>query len=128
LLRQRVILLVQDHDIRIVDPNACELRRHLTLDPTRNCQPTGAPQGPKAKDETDRTIGSVRLRSPFDAVLILHLYRIPPQLAATILGHGISLIHEYHHIMDSYLKDPDTMRDHPTSRGVKLPAQVPETC
>jgi hypothetical protein len=64
----------------------------------------------------------------FDAVLILHLYRIPPALAATILGHGLSLIHEYHHIISSYLKDPDDLRDHLTSRGVKLPAQVPETC
>jgi len=63
----------------------------------------------------------------FDAVLILHLYRIPPQLAATILGHGPSLIDEYHHIMRSYLKDPETMREHLTARGVKLPTQVLQT-
>jgi len=46
---QRVILLAQDHDIRIVDPNTGELLRHLTLDPTRDYQPTGAPKGPKPK-------------------------------------------------------------------------------
>jgi hypothetical protein len=64
----------------------------------------------------------------FDAVLILHLYRIPPPLAAAILKRGLSLIHEYHHIIDSYLKDPETIRQHLISRGVQLPAQVPETC
>ena len=32
------------------------------------------------------------LLKTFDAVLILHLYRIPPQLAATILGHGPTLV------------------------------------
>ena len=46
---QRVLLLVQDLDIRIVDPNTGELLRHLTLDPTRDYQPTGAPKGPKPK-------------------------------------------------------------------------------
>ncbi len=64
----------------------------------------------------------------FDAVLILHLYRIPPPLAATILKRGLNLIHEYHHIIDSYLKDPETIRQHLISRGVQIPAQVPETC
>jgi hypothetical protein len=60
-------------------------------------------------------------------VLILHLYRIPPQLAATILGHGLGLIDEYHHIMRSYLKDPEAMREHLTARGVKIPAQALHT-
>jgi hypothetical protein len=46
---QRVLLLVQDLDIRIVDPSTGELLRHLTLDPTRDYQPTGAPKGPKPK-------------------------------------------------------------------------------
>lgn len=63
----------------------------------------------------------------FDAVLILHLYRVPPALSATILGHGASLINEYHHIMHSYLKDPETMREHLTARGVNIPAQVLQT-
>jgi hypothetical protein len=50
---QRVILLVQDHDIRIIDTATGELLRHLTLDPTRDDQPTGQPKGPKPK--TKRT-------------------------------------------------------------------------
>ena len=45
-----------------------------------------------------------------------------------LLGHGISLIHEYHHMISSYLKDPDSMRDHLISRGVQLLPQVLETC
>ncbi len=51
--RRVLLLLVQDHDIRIVDPSTGELVRHLTLDPTRDYQPTGAPKGPKRK--TKRT-------------------------------------------------------------------------
>ena len=46
---RRVLLLVQDLDVRIVDPSTGELLRHLTLDPTRDYQPTGAPKGPKPK-------------------------------------------------------------------------------
>ena len=34
---------------------------------------------------------------------------------------------QYHHIMRSYLKDPDAMRDHLTARSVKLPAQALHT-
>jgi len=44
--RTRVIVLVQDLDIRIIDAATGELLRHLTLDPTRNYQPTGKPPGP----------------------------------------------------------------------------------
>jgi transposase InsO family protein len=41
-----VLLLVQDLDIRIINAATGELLRELTLDPTRNYQPTGAPKGP----------------------------------------------------------------------------------
>jgi transposase InsO family protein len=41
-----VIMLVQDLDIRIIDAATGELLRHLTLDPSRNYQPTGRPHGP----------------------------------------------------------------------------------
>jgi transposase InsO family protein len=41
-----VILLVQDLHIRIVDAATGELLRDLTLDPTRDYQPTSAPKGP----------------------------------------------------------------------------------
>ncbi len=49
----RIVLLVQDLDIRIVATNTGELLRQLTLDPTRDYQPTGEPKGPKPK--TKRT-------------------------------------------------------------------------
>jgi len=41
-----VILLVQDLQIRVVNAATGELLRELTLDPTRDYQPTGAPKGP----------------------------------------------------------------------------------
>jgi transposase InsO family protein len=44
-----VILLVQDLHIRIVGAATGELLRQLTLDPTRNYQPTGRPPGPTPK-------------------------------------------------------------------------------
>ncbi len=42
----RVLVLVQDLHIRIINATTGELLRELTLDPTRNYQPTGAPKGP----------------------------------------------------------------------------------
>jgi transposase InsO family protein len=44
--RTHVLLLVQDLHIRVVDAATGELLRELTLDPTRDYQPTGAPKGP----------------------------------------------------------------------------------
>ena len=44
--RTRVILLVQDLDITIINAATGELLRDLTLDPRRDYQPTGAPKGP----------------------------------------------------------------------------------
>ena len=41
-----VILLIQDIDIRIVNPITGELIRELTLNPNIDYQPTGAPKGP----------------------------------------------------------------------------------
>lgn len=41
----RILLLAQDHDIRIIDQHTGELLRHLTLNPTRDYQPTGRPRG-----------------------------------------------------------------------------------
>jgi transposase InsO family protein len=45
----RVVILIQDLHIRIVNAATGELLRELTLDPTRDYQPTGAPKGPKRK-------------------------------------------------------------------------------
>jgi transposase InsO family protein len=44
--RTHIILLIQDLDVRIIDAATGELLRQLTLDPTRNYQPTGRPPGP----------------------------------------------------------------------------------
>ena len=47
--RTRVIVLVQDLDIRIIDAATGELIRELTLDPTKRYQGTGRPPGPSRK-------------------------------------------------------------------------------
>ncbi len=48
--RTRVLILAQDHNIRIINAATGELLRDFTLDPTRNYQPTGAPKGPTRKN------------------------------------------------------------------------------
>jgi len=45
----RVIMLIADRDIRIINAATGELIRQLTLDPTRDYQPRGVPPGPKPK-------------------------------------------------------------------------------
>ncbi|WP_205328510.1 hypothetical protein [Glycomyces sp. YM15] len=42
----RVLLIVEGLDIRIIDTITGENLRQLTLDPTRDYQPTGKPKGP----------------------------------------------------------------------------------
>ena len=49
--RTHVLLLVQDLDIRVVNAATGELLRELVLDPTRDYQPTGRPQGPARKTQ-----------------------------------------------------------------------------
>lgn len=44
--RTPIILLIADLDIRIIHAATGETLRHLTLNPTRNYQGTGAPKGP----------------------------------------------------------------------------------
>ncbi len=41
-----VLLLVQDRHVRVIDAATGELLRELTIDPTRDYQPTGRPPGP----------------------------------------------------------------------------------
>ena len=50
-----VIMLINNLDIRVIAATSGELLRHLTLDPTRNYQPTGRPPGPPPKNNKDRT-------------------------------------------------------------------------
>ena len=47
--RTRVLILVQDLNITIINAATGEVLRELTLDPTRDYQPTGAPKGPTRK-------------------------------------------------------------------------------
>jgi transposase InsO family protein len=42
----RVLLIVEGLDIRVINATTGENLRELTLDPTRDCQPTGRPKGP----------------------------------------------------------------------------------
>ena len=44
--RQAIRRIVADLDIRVIHATTGELLRRLTLDPTRNYQPTGRPPGP----------------------------------------------------------------------------------
>jgi transposase InsO family protein len=50
-----VLLLVNHLDIRVINTATGELLRHLTLDPTRDYQPTGRRPGPPPKNDKDRT-------------------------------------------------------------------------
>jgi hypothetical protein len=52
--RTHVLLLIQDLDIRVINAATGELLRELTLDPTRDYQPTGAPEGP-TRNKASRT-------------------------------------------------------------------------
>jgi transposase InsO family protein len=52
--RTRVLLLVRDLDIRIIDAATGELLRQLTLDPARNYQPTGRPPRPTKRTPRKR--------------------------------------------------------------------------
>ncbi len=48
-------MLINDLDIRVIADTTGELLRHLTLDPTRDYQPTGRPPGPPPKNDKGRT-------------------------------------------------------------------------
>lgn len=45
----RVLMLIQDHNVRIINAATAELIRELTIDPTRDYQPRGVKPGPKRK-------------------------------------------------------------------------------
>jgi hypothetical protein len=47
--RTPILLLIQDLHIRVINATTGELLRELTLDPTRDYQPTGQPPRPKPK-------------------------------------------------------------------------------
>lgn len=60
----------------------------------------------------------------FDAVLILYLYGLTPTLMASVLGRSESLVQEYLDLIDKYLKDVDTMREHLRKQGINVPLQI----
>lgn len=47
--RTRILILVQDLNVRIINAATGEVLRDFELDPTRDYQPTGAPKGPTRK-------------------------------------------------------------------------------
>jgi hypothetical protein len=47
--RTLVVMLVDDLQVRIVNAATGELLRDLTIDPSRDYQPTGRPPGPRRK-------------------------------------------------------------------------------
>jgi transposase InsO family protein len=49
-----VLMLVRDHDIRVIHAATGELLRDLVLDPIRDYQPTGRPPGPAPKKHQPR--------------------------------------------------------------------------
>jgi len=57
LARTRVICLVKDLDIRIIDATTGEILRTLTLDTTRTYQPQGGPKGPPKTNEPEPLTG-----------------------------------------------------------------------
>lgn len=50
--RTPVLLLIHDLDVRVIHATTGELLRELTIDPTRDYQPTGRPRGPAPKTQT----------------------------------------------------------------------------
>ena len=47
--RTRVLMLVQDLHVRVINAATGELLRELIIDPARDYQPTGRPPGPEKK-------------------------------------------------------------------------------
>ena len=58
--RTRVVMLIADLDVRVIDAATGELLRHLTLDPNRDYQPLGRPPDPHPETTTTRTQMKVR--------------------------------------------------------------------
>ena len=52
--RTRVLMLIRDLDIRVINAATGELLRELTLNPSRDYQPTGRPPGPPPRTPAKR--------------------------------------------------------------------------
>jgi hypothetical protein len=58
--RRRVLLLIADLDIRVIDAETGQLLRELVLDPTKDYQPLGRPPGPRRNQPTTAPAGGVK--------------------------------------------------------------------
>lgn len=58
--RRRVLALVADLDIRVIDAETGELLRELVLNPDRDYQPLGRPPGPPPKQPTTAPAAGVK--------------------------------------------------------------------
>ena len=48
--RTRILILMDEHHINVINAATGEVLRDFTFDPTRDYQPTGAPKGPERKN------------------------------------------------------------------------------
>ena len=58
--RQRIVMLIADLQIRVVDAETGELLRELVLDPAKDYQPLGRPPGPRPKQPTTAPADGVK--------------------------------------------------------------------
>lgn len=57
----------------------------------------------------------------FHAVLILHLYGVPPQLMSRVTGRGPNLIRQHLALVEEHFPDPEAVKDHLRVQGVAIP-------
>jgi hypothetical protein len=57
---KRVVALIADRYIRVVDDNTGQLLRELTLDPNKDYQPLGRPPGPRRSQPTTAPAAGVK--------------------------------------------------------------------
>ena len=56
----------------------------------------------------------------FEAVLILYLFGVPPELMARLLKRGISLINEHLKLVREHYRDHQEIKEYLASKGVKI--------
>lgn len=59
-----------------------------------------------------------------EAYLKSHLYGLPPELMAAVLGRGQTLVDEYLDLIGEYLKDLSAIREDLRRRGLHIAANV----
>lgn len=61
----------------------------------------------------------------FESVLILHMFGVPPQLMARVLGRSQGLVREHLELVEEAFGDGETVRAYLREKGVKVPTIVP---